>query len=485
MVKKYKTISIVYGGSGRDYATKMKNMIDSLSLEKKIPIRSVIVLDSILTGDLLTSITTLFSESDVCVILLTADDEAKGYKRIRQNVLFEIGMALFNLGKEKCILLSDFDPKAKDIELPSDLNGLEIKQFDKESEDKVFKDVLSKVLVLSKDVNKLNGTLSDLPTYENLLVRDKYRVDYENLFEYSTETLNLSDVLDDWYKECKSLTRYEERAIYFIERIGFLPIFSEKDGIEEWYIKMEPLLSSFNDKDIDEYSLDLLNFVKNTILALITYVCYSFGGNSKDEKTFRKIIAFLEDEPPVEGQSINPLLLTVYYDYLGLSYMHLYEYTNDEKHLEKAISLFSLIVDKYVGVVDTSMSVWSGFLLFNLARAYRKRYALTKSDTDKDLTLKFYKKASQYRHGWLAKAGFCKTVRNALSIEYFMAELEHIDFKEESGKIDKETAYEELVNLKHELSAYYNNDEKLVKLATIQDKLNEKITNKGKIKFKY
>ncbi len=33
MVKKYKTVSIVYGGSGRNYATKMKNLIDKLSSE--------------------------------------------------------------------------------------------------------------------------------------------------------------------------------------------------------------------------------------------------------------------------------------------------------------------------------------------------------------------------------------------------------------------------------------------------------------------
>lgn len=64
MVKKYKTVSIIYGGSGRNYATKMKNLIDKLSSEKKIPIRSLIVMDSILAGDLLSSITSLFNGSD-------------------------------------------------------------------------------------------------------------------------------------------------------------------------------------------------------------------------------------------------------------------------------------------------------------------------------------------------------------------------------------------------------------------------------------
>ena len=100
MVKKYKTVSIIYGGSGRNYATKMKNLIDKLSSEKKIPIRSLIVMDSILTGDLLSSITSLFNGSDLCVTFLTSDDLANGKGRLRQNVVFELGMAIFHLGKQ-------------------------------------------------------------------------------------------------------------------------------------------------------------------------------------------------------------------------------------------------------------------------------------------------------------------------------------------------------------------------------------------------
>ena len=43
----------------------------------------------------------------------------------------------------------------------------------------------------------------------------------------------------------------------------------------------------------------------------------------------------------------------------------------------------------------------------------------------------------------------------------------------------------QFVKLKEELSAYYVDDEKLEKLANIQDKINDKINQNGKIEFKY
>ena len=485
MVKKYKMVSIVYGGSGSDYAKKMNDMILKMSDERKIPIRPVIILENILTGDLLTNVTKLFADSDISITFLTADDVNGNKKRVRQNVVFELAMALFHLGKEKCIILSDFDPKSEEIELPSDMNGLEIKCFNKDDQEKVFQDILAKVLLLSKGKNELDGSVVELPSYDHLLTRDKYRVDYENLFTYKTDQINLAQALEDWYEECKSLKRYEERAVFFIERVGFLPIFGKRDGIYDWYKKIEPLLTSFNERDIDESSLKLLNFVKNTIQGLITYVCYSFNTTGKTKEVYDQMIEYFEDEEPVKGITINPLMLTVYYDYLGLCYMHEYEYSNNEKDLERAIELFSLIVDNYIDVVDTSLGVWSGFLYFNLARAYRKKYLIHKDDENKNKTIKFYKKACLLRNGWLVKTSFPKTIRNALSIEYFMAVLEQIDFQEMVGYLSAEQAHEQFVKLKEELSAYYVDDEKLEKLANIQDKINDKINQNGKIEFKY
>lgn len=67
-----------------------------------------------------------YSDVDCAIALFTADDvgsekeKKKELKwRARQNVVFEAGLFLGKLGKEKVIMLYD-----EDIEVPSDLNGL-------------------------------------------------------------------------------------------------------------------------------------------------------------------------------------------------------------------------------------------------------------------------------------------------------------------------------------------------------------------------
>lgn len=485
MIKKYKTISIVYGGSGADYASKMNNLISNLSNEKKIPIKPVICLENIITGDMLGGVVNLFRETDVCITFLTADDFVNGKKRVRQNVIFELGMALFQLGKDKVILLADFDPKDPGVELPSDINGLEIRRFNKDNEDEVFAYALDKILNLSESIKSKNGSKIDYLSYGDLLTRQTYYVDYEHLFAYQNSNIDLNQVLEDWYQECKSLNRYEERAIYFIERVGFLPIFGVRDGIYEWYKKMETILTNYHEKDIEESSAKLLKFAKNTIIGLITYVCYSFKQEEKSLQVYKEIISFLNEEPLPKGGNINPLLATVYLDYLGLSYMHAYEFNNEVEYLDKAIELFTLIVDRYVDQIDTSLSVWAGFLYFNLGRAHVKKYRLNQDNENKEKALMYFKKAKRIRKDWIVKTCFANNIRNALSVEYFMAAIEQIDFSELSGEIDHQKALEEFNKLNEELSSYYSSDDKLEKLSIIQTKINGKINSHQDIKFNY
>ena len=157
MLKRYKLVSIVYGGSGAKYAKDFRDMILRRSEEERYPIAAKIVMESVLTGDLLQSITDLFTQTEFCLTILTADDccvvEDKNVKRIRQNVVFELGMAVYRLGREKCILLSDFDPASGEVELPSDLKGMDIKYFTEETRQQVFEDVLDKILQLSSAEN--------------------------------------------------------------------------------------------------------------------------------------------------------------------------------------------------------------------------------------------------------------------------------------------------------------------------------------------
>ena len=165
--------------------------------------------------------------------------------------------------------------------------------------------------------------------------------------------------------------------------------------------------------------------------------------------------------------------------------MHAYEFNNEVEYLDKAIELFTLIVDRYVDQIDTSLSVWAGFLYFNLGRAHVKKYRLNQDNENKEKALMYFKKAKRIRKDWIVKTCFANNIRNALSVEYFMAAIEQIDFSELSGEIDHQKALEEFNKLNEELSSYYSSDDKLEKLSIIQTKINGKINSHQDIKFNY
>ena len=142
--------SDLYGGQGRRYAQLLNDRITAVAKKERYPIAAKMIMESILTRELLSDVMDLFRESEFCVAFLTADDicvigETNHY-RLRQNVVFEIGMALIQLGRERCILLSDFDGMTANVELPTDMNSLEIRQFAPDRVDDVIEDVLRKIL---------------------------------------------------------------------------------------------------------------------------------------------------------------------------------------------------------------------------------------------------------------------------------------------------------------------------------------------------
>ncbi len=170
---------------GRNYAEALQKSILKISDEERYPICSKLIMETILTSELLSDVMELFRQSEFLRRFLTADDvvlsENQTY-RLRQNVVFELGMALMQIGRERCILLSDFDSRAAGFELPSDMNSLEIRQFDPDDINKVIHDAIEKILQNSK-ISIVSETCSELiPQYDNLLTRETYYINHENLF---------------------------------------------------------------------------------------------------------------------------------------------------------------------------------------------------------------------------------------------------------------------------------------------------------------
>ena len=478
MLKRYQMVSIVYGGSGAAYAKELHDRISHRSEADRYPIASCIVMERILTGDLLKNITALFTQTQFCLAILTADDlcynEGKQIRRIRQNVVFELGMAIYRLGRDRCILLSDFDPHSSEIELPSDLKGMDIKYFNSSTQSQVFDDVLDKLLQLSSVSND-----GSIPQYDRLLNRKDYFVNYQDLFascshlEAQNGSAYLKCVLDYWLTECNSFCHYEERCLYFMERIAFLPMFGRHSWVESWLEQIEQLLQQYKQSDIAYCGRANLSFIRNLAFTCIGIMRVKLLDSEPPQRiqAFRELLDRLTIETPEFCDIQNPLALVVYYDYLGLLHMYLHDLNDGSHHLEAAVECFERILDTYIDHTDMSLGIWAGFVTYNLARCYVKRYRLTEDIADRKQAHRLFLRASLIRKGWLSDTGFHSSIRSALSYEYFICKIEQISAQKLLGETLSENIRQEFKRLEGELESYLTKDEQYERLCFVQSLL--------------
>lgn len=471
MIQKYKVVSIVYGGTGKKYAAELDNKIAVLAETERYPISAKLIMERILTQELLTGVIDLFRESEFCVAFLTADDccitESGQHTRLRQNIVFELGMAIFQLGRENCILLSDFDVHDPFFELPSDMNSLEIRQFNSENFHEVMEDVISKILQLSGDASGCCMNKENIPHYDKLLLREDYYVDYENIFNVRTNGVYaegsnfLKETLEIWLEECGTLPNYDEKSIYIFERIGFLPIFGRIQEAQQWLLKSAQLLEHYKKTDIRYYgNTKLLDFSRNLISNIIEYTKVKMIDDQLDYYSYKRLLDSFLSEPVPDDTSLNPLIVVVYYDYLGLTYMKLFQCNGDSDYVQQAQHAFKEAI-KHVGKVDMALQIWAGFLCYNLARAYAAQGVI-------DNASEYYQKAIHIRARWLKNSRYNVTVRNALSSEYFIAKIDYIDMCRRFGLYSAEQIEQEYNNIEVELNTYCDVDDKLEQLLYVR-----------------
>ncbi len=479
MIENYKKISIVYGGSGGIYAKTLNDMINNYEKENRYPISSRIVMEQILTDDILSQVTALFRDTQVCIAILTAEDccvkDGKTTLRLRQNVVFELGMALFHLGRERCILLSDFT-ESDNVELPSDIGKLEIKRFNKQNQNEVFQEVLIKVLQLSKST--ANGQ-KDVAKHDYLLTRDKYFVDYASLFSRYDSIVSangkndVQEILRTWLKECKELKYFDEKLMYAVERIAFLPMFGMLNANNNWYKQIEAIIGEYDEHDVDYYGgSSVLKFCKTVFDVANRYTeLKMIEGKNPELYDFEELLSDATFNEMPTNCKINPLVEILYHNYKGLLYMHVYSRVKDESMLEKAKDCYEKIVNDLLDKVDLSLSVWGGFLYFNLARVYAKIFATGSQKVTVDKVLRTFERAISVRKKWITSTGLTSLILSSLSSEYFIAKIEYIyHLKLLRAKSDEQIEYE-YKKLEGELESYCNNDEKLERLIFVQDML--------------
>ena len=480
MIQGYKILSIVYGGRGRQYAEALASQISEIAEKDRYPLKASIINERILTNELLSGVIKLFKDSEFCVVFLTEEDtcitEKGNKKRLRQNVVFELGMSLIEIGRERCILLSDFDVHSPNFDLPSDMQSLSVKQFNSDSFNDLMKIVIKKVLKMSRESINTGILTEEIPQYNYLLTRKEYRIAYENIFADKLTSFGsfgssyLKSILSQWLEECKSLPYFDERCIYLLERLGFLPVFGRVPDVVDFMKEAENLIDNYHASEIDYYGdVSLLNFTRNLVQNVISYTLLK---NEKTDKSFisKKYRALLNDytsEPIPEDKQINPLLSVIYYDYLGLIYLHIYYSDQDKISLDMAFSCFNKSLE-FASQVDRSLPIWEGFLSYNLARTYAE------NDNPKEAE-KYYKKAISVRSRWLKSFNYNSSVRNALSYEYFIAKISYIDMCKKYDLMTDEEILVEYNYVENELDAYSGEDEQMNQLVKIRELLKYRI----------
>lgn len=499
MIQRYKKVSIIYGGSGREYAQTLKKKIEDVSNEERFPIYAKIINDRVLTRELLHDVMKLFKESDFCVAFFTKDDsclvEKSQKKRLRQNVVFELGMALIELGRERCIFLSDFDVDDPDFELPSDMNSLEILNFNNSDVNTVLDDVIDKILHLSRQ-SIISGHKTDkIPRYDHLLTRSEYRIDYENIFVERPLTLAsegqafFNDTLTYWRDECESLPHFDEKCIYLLERLGFLPAFGKNQEVNIFLEQAEVLIEKYSENDINYYGdTSLLDFTLKLVRCVIDYIKIKNDDmrsarridytkiTDEDMNSARRIIKYREllqrflcNNIEVHS-TINPLIKVIHYDYLGLAYLCIYRAENHEDDLNRAREAFQKSLD-YVKSIDMSMQIWTGYLTYNIARVLSECNSPAEAE-------KYFEESIQIRRNWLRISSYNMTVRNALSYEYFIAKISCLDMCQKYRLMSRDEIQTEYSLVENELDNYSNADSNLGSLDYIRQLLKDRKNNR-------
>lgn len=194
-------------------------------------------------------------------------------------------------------------------------------------------------------------------------------------------------------------------------------------------------------------------------------------GITPDNDVYEELLTDLKLNPPPTGESVNPLLDVLYYDYLGLMYMHLYDRSHSFKDLLTAKQYYEIIIEKFLDKVDLGLNVWGGFLYYNIARLYSKILEQTKDIITSDEMINAYLQAIFIRKKWISNTGFNSMIQNALSYEYFIAKLDYIHQMKLMNLKTADEVQSEYQKLEGEIESYCNYDEKLERLVFIQEKL--------------
>ena len=471
MIHRPKLVCVIYGGAGKVYARRLAERLAAEEEESHTPVRVKLILEEILSGDMVGSLVDLIKGSDMFVIFLTAEDvggatEQQILSRVRQNVLLETGMALFAAGeraRDKLLLVTDVEDPKK-LDLPSDIASFSVKQFEK-SAFEGFCDHL---------IKKIEDTLH-VPSYRNLLTDPEYFTRYRTLFADADEEVfhrsgknQLQRVLDQWSEDCCLIQRFDQKIIFLLERLPFFPIFGRHAFFSDWlsnvYHQVE--LSEHLASDLDLDALDVLSLCFEHTESRLN------PDSAADESTHLSILNAFEAvvEKLQRQDNVNPVVMLCAHDYLGLTCLKLYSFSSEINHIQRAIEEFKICL-RIIPAQDNNPGFWRGYIEYNLSRAYRELYIRGNGEVYADQAEKLLSSAVLTRKKWLKIPEYPHVFRNALSYEYFLARIEQIRLARDRRSKPQGWLIEQIDRIGLEVDMHYSEGEVLGQFSEIQGTL--------------
>lgn len=486
MLSSYKKISIIYGGEGRSYASKIKEELERLHHEEKYPLFVNDLNTEWVGHDILGDVVKAIKNSDLIFIVFTLDDIGASKKnfekdgnnalrgRLRQNVLIELGMALVVVGehKEKIMVVSDFNKTELGDDFPSDIrNSLEMRQFRKDN----FEEILGSL------IDHVRHKFGIEPT-TNILHEEDAIEDFENVFDefdklnlYSDKKIkNLSEILSMWLPALKEFTFPEERLLYCLERIKSLPIFGNGEKLCNWIREFERDSLISVDRHHPDY--EYISFVQDVASACLEYTIVKSDDSTEDD--FEQYSSLVRDFSKLEkryeefvsrGVKIRPLIGFMLTEYYGLSLMRLMKINSAFEHVDKALEEFEKCYE-YAKRIDTRLELYQGYASFNIGRCHYYKFLSTKDEKEIDLFLDYMDETIKIRKRWKELSGFMQCYMNALSFEYFYAQSEYNYMKKNINKITNDEYKANLSRIISEIDGYICKDSELQKLYKLKQR---------------
>jgi len=476
MMEKYFETTVFWGGSGREYASKMAEKLNALHEQEYMPIKAYIfdkqAMDS---ASIMNSVMDKLDNSSACIIVLTFDDD--GGTRVRQNVLLETGAAWAKLGRDNLIFLSEKSVLPDDF--PSNIKGeIQINHFDRNSIDDTVERVCKELLQTHR-ITSARDRLTE-PSY---IFDGRVLDDIDQSIRAGKTEAQLRSIIECWSDNVKRYDYLQEKILYILERVAFFPVMGDDDGLLEFLGKIKDHIAPTK-LDLSHYENGKLPAeYENAMILAKQIVDYTELKSRKDtrecirdpsenvratdiiERKFRSIFSEIKKViDTFESDECRYIWLVriVAYDYAALCQMKMYEIDSDfdseenRKDLDEAIRFFTMAIDIAKRHDTNSGNLWLGYLQYNIARAYHKKYLCTHDRQYLSMVKDNLLDSIGYRERWSKNEYYKGIFATALSYEYFLASFFDCKLRDQLEGYTKESKDDNLMSLQHLRSELYN-----------------------------